>query len=59
MKTKVFLVGIFFSLLSPILSIAQEEVLNLEMVYKIKQEAKTNSHIEDLSFWMTDYLGSK
>lgn len=59
MKTKVFLVGIFFSLLSPILSIAQEEALNLEMVYKIKQEAKTNSHIEELSFWMTDYLGPR
>lgn len=59
MNTKVFLVGIILSLLFPTFSIAQSETLDLEMVYKIKQEAKTNSQIEELSFWMTDYLGPR
>lgn len=59
MNTKVFFVGIILSLLFPIFSIAQSETLDLEMIYKIKQEAKTNSQIEELSFWMTDYLGPR
>jgi hypothetical protein len=37
----------------------QHEKVDLEMIYKIKQEGFKNSGIEDLSFWMTDYLGSR
>jgi len=59
MTTKVFILGIILSLLFPVFSIAQNEVLDLEMIYKIKQEGKTNSQIEELSFWMTDYLGPR
>lgn len=37
----------------------QHERVDLEMIYKIKQEGFKNSGIEELSFWMTDYLGSR
>lgn len=54
----------FFSLLL-ILSVfiipvnAQHETVDLEMIYKIKQEGLKNSHIEELSFYMTDFLGPR
>ena len=38
---------------------AQHEKLDLEMIYKIKQEGLKNSHIEELSFYMTDFLGPR
>lgn len=38
---------------------AQIENVNLNMVYKIKKEGKSNSQIEDLSFWMTDFVGPR
>ncbi|MDA3904484.1 MAG: M20/M25/M40 family metallo-hydrolase [Bacteroidales bacterium] len=59
MKSKSFLIGLFLSTLFPLFSIAQNESLDLEMIYKIKQEGKTNSQIEELSFWMTDFLGPR
>lgn len=37
----------------------QHERVDLEMIYKIKQEGFKNSGIEEFSFWMTDYLGSR
>jgi carboxypeptidase Q len=40
------------------LVLAQESV-DLEMVYKIKSEGIGNSQIEDLSFYLTDYLGPR
>ena len=39
--------------------IAQTEKVDLEMVYKIKQEGMNNSQVEDLAFWMTDYVGPR
>ena len=39
--------------------IAQVEKVDLEMIHKIKQEALKNSSIEELSFWMTDFVGSR
>ncbi len=59
MKSKFFLSGIILFLFLPIYSFAQSEAIDLEMIYKIKQEGKTNSQIEELSFWMTDYLGPR
>jgi carboxypeptidase Q len=41
------------------LLIAQTEKVDLEMVYKIKQEGMNNSNIEDIAFWMTDYVGPR
>ena len=43
----------------PLWMSAQTGPVNLEMVYKIKQEGFKNSGIEELSFWMTDYAGPR
>ncbi|WP_040670523.1 M20/M25/M40 family metallo-hydrolase [Nitritalea halalkaliphila] len=40
------------------LAFAQEK-LELDAVYKIKNEGKTNSQVEDLSFHLTDFLGPR
>lgn len=39
--------------------VGQTENVDLEMVYKIKQEGLKNSQIADLSFWMTDFVGPR
>lgn len=59
MKTRSLLAVLLLSILFPFLTIAQYETINLEMVYKIKQEGKANSQIEELAFWMTDFLGPR
>lgn len=59
MKLKSNLAALCFVLFLPSYSFAQTEPQNLEMVYKIKQFEKTNSQIEELSFWMTDFLGPR
>lgn len=38
---------------------SQDEPVDLNMIYKIKQEGFKNSDIEDLSFWMTDFTGPR
>ncbi|MCK5820610.1 MAG: M20/M25/M40 family metallo-hydrolase [Bacteroidales bacterium] len=50
---------ILLFVLIPFLAGAQHESVDLEMVYKIKQYEKSKSQIEELSFWMTDYLGPR
>lgn len=59
MIRKLFPVAIILLLIAPIRSFAQTENVNAEMIYKIKQEGFKNSGIDELSFWMTDYLGSR
>ena len=59
MKTKSLFISMFLFLLIPLFLNAQKEFVDLEMVYKIKQEGKSNSKIEDLSFWMTDFVGPR
>ena len=56
---KLLLSLLVIALLSPINVFAQTEKLDLEMVYKIKQEGLKYSQMEDLAFWMTDYLGPR
>ncbi len=51
--------GFLFLFLLPLLVSAQTEPVNLEMIHKIKQEGLRNSMIEELSFWMTDAVGSR
>jgi len=46
-------------ILYPVSVLAQTEPVDLEMIYKIKQYEKSRSQIEDISFWMTDYLGPR
>ena len=43
----------------PVILLAQTEKVDLRMIYKIKQEGTRNSQIEDLTFWMTDFLGPR
>ena len=38
---------------------SQSENVDLSMVYKIKQEGSKNSGIEDLAFWLTDFVGPR
>ncbi len=56
---KLLLPLLIFALLAPQSLFAQSENVDLEMVYKIKQEGLKNSKIEDLSFWMTDFTGPR
>jgi len=58
---KKFKVGslILMFFLVPFLVAAQTESVDLDMVFKIKQYGKSKSKIEDLSFWMTDFLGPR
>jgi len=43
----------------PILALSQNENVDLSMVYKIKQEGLKNSGIEDMAFWLTDFVGPR
>ena len=56
MHLSAFLIAFF---LLPVFVLAQTEPVDLEMIYKIKQFEKSRSQIEDISFWMTDYLGPR
>lgn len=46
-------------LLIPLNVLAQTEPVDLEMIYTIKQYEKSQSQIEEIAFWMTDYLGPR
>lgn len=43
----------------PVWLLAQNENVDLSMIYKIKQEGTRNSQIEDLAFWLTDFVGPR
>lgn len=43
----------------PVWLLAQSENVDLGMIYKIKQEGTRNSSIEDLAFWLTDFVGPR
>src|SRR5512133_3015707 len=51
----VFLVLLFL----PVWLIAQSENVDFSMIYKIKQEGLKNSIIEEMSFWLTDFVGPR
>lgn len=59
MKFKNLITTTVLFLLVPFILNAQEEKVNLDVVYKIKKEGKSNSEIEELSFWMTDFVGPR
>ena len=48
-----------FLLIVPAFLMSQTEKSDLGMIYKIKQEGIRNSQIEELSFWMTDFVGPR
>ncbi|HEY5469718.1 MAG TPA: M20/M25/M40 family metallo-hydrolase [Bacteroidales bacterium] len=43
----------------PLWLMSQSENIDLGMIYKIKQEEALNSGIEDLAFWLTDFVGPR
>ncbi len=43
----------------PLWLMSQNENIDLGMIYKIKQEGLKNSKIEDLAFWLTDFVGPR
>jgi len=51
--------AILLFLLIPFWMGAQTDHVDLEMIYKIKQFEKSKSQIEDISFWLTDYIGPR
>lgn len=46
-------------LLLPYWLLSQNENVDLSMIYKIKQEGLKNSSIEELAFWLTDFVGPR
>ncbi len=58
MKSKKFCTSFIFLLFMPLWLMSQEKV-DLAMIYKIKQEGLKNSNIEELAFWLTDFVGPR
>jgi carboxypeptidase Q len=59
MKIKKISVTLLFLLFLPLWLMSQSENVDLGMIYKIKQEGLKNSGIEDLAFWLTDFIGPR
>lgn len=59
MKIKTPIITFLLFLIIPAYIFAQSNPIDLEMVYKIKNEEKLNSKVEDLSFWLTDFVGPR
>ncbi len=59
MKMKKFSTTLMLFLFLPLWLLSQTENVDLNMIYKIKQEGLKNSKIEDLAFWLTDYVGPR
>ena len=59
MNPKKLLIGLLMATLLPFYAFAQTNTVDLEMIYKIKQEEFNNSKMDDLAFWFTDYMGPR
>ncbi len=59
MKIKKMPQLLFLLLLLPLVAMSQTENVDLNMVYKIKQEGLKNSSIEDLAFGLMDFVGPR
>ena len=59
MKLSKISAAFLFLLIVPLLSMSQNENTDLSMIYKIKQEGLKNSGIEELAFWLTDFVGPR
>ncbi len=51
--------SVLLLLFLPLLLMSQSENVDFGMIYKIKQEGLKYSGIEDLAFWMTDFIGPR
>ncbi|MEI6049829.1 MAG: M20/M25/M40 family metallo-hydrolase [Bacteroidota bacterium] len=59
MKIRKFSVAFLFLFILPLCLMSQSENVDLGMIYKIRQEGLKNSGIEDLAFWLTDFVGPR
>jgi carboxypeptidase Q len=59
MKMKKISTLLMLFLFLPLWLMSQSENVDLGMIYKIKQEGLKNSKIEDLAFWLTDFVGPR
>lgn len=59
MKKKKISIAFLFLMFLPAWLIAQSENVDLSIIYKIKQEGLKNSSVEDLAFWLTDFIGPR
>jgi carboxypeptidase Q len=59
MKIRKISTTVLFLLFLPLWLMSQSENVDLSMIYKIKQEGLKNSGIEELSFWLTDFVGPR
>jgi hypothetical protein len=59
MKIKKIFVSLAFLLIVPAFLMSQTEKVDLNMIYRIKQEGLRNSAIEELAFGLTDLTGPR
>ncbi len=59
MKMRKISISLCLLLVMPFWLSAQTEKVDLEMIYKIKQEGMNNSKVEDLAFGMVDFIGPR
>jgi carboxypeptidase Q len=59
MKIKKISIALLILLFLPVWLLAQSENVDLSMIYKIKQEGLKNSSIEEMAFWLTDFIGPR
>ncbi len=59
MKIKKISTVVLLLFFLPLWLMSQNENVDLTMIYKIKQEGLKNSSIEDLAFWLTDFVGPR
>src|SRR5665811_554717 len=59
MKIKKISAVLVILFILPTWLLSQIENIDLGMIYKIKQEGLKNSGIEDLAFWLTDFVGPR
>jgi len=59
MKLKKISTALLFLFFLSLWLMSQNENADLGMIYRIKQEGLKNSNIEELSFWLTDFVGPR
>jgi len=59
MKIRRIIFSAWILMFIPSVLMSQTEKIDLNMIYKIKQEGQRNSAIEDLAFGLTDFTGPR
>jgi carboxypeptidase Q len=59
MKIRKFCTSLFLVIFLPVLLMAQKENVDLQMIYKIKQEGSRGSSLNDMAYGLTDFVGPR